>query len=70
LDKRSVGGEGYGLGRDIDHRKLDELLSHHNLPPFLIPDAEQPAANLDALVEDMCVGMTYDAECEEEDVVN
>jgi hypothetical protein len=41
----------------------------HNLPPVPVPNTEQPAANLDALVEDMCAGITYDTECEEEVVV-
>ena len=41
LDKRSVGGEGYGLSREIDH-KLDQLLQQMTaVRPVQLPLPEQ-----------------------------
>ena len=36
LDLRSVGGEGYGLSRDID-RKIDLLISRLDTPQEVVP---------------------------------
>ena len=65
LDMRSVGGEGYGLTKEI-HAKLQELLERPaiTLPPPLPTEA----ATLQEVVDGICKEAHYDVE-EEEDVV-
>jgi hypothetical protein len=65
LDMRSVGGEGYGLTKEI-HAKLQELLERPAItrPPPL----QTEAATLQEIVDEICKEADYDIE-EKEDVV-
>jgi hypothetical protein len=65
LDMRSVGGEGYGLTKEI-HAKLQELLERPAITLPRPPPTE--AAMLQEFVDGICYEADYDFE-EEEDVV-
>lgn len=66
LDLRSLGGEGYGLSREIDC-KLDVLLSRQNLYPVPRNDLH---LNVEQMVDDfVCNDDSFDSE-EEEDIIS
>ena len=69
MDMRSIGGDGHTLSKEINC-KIDALLKLTSTPPVVPATPQLPPVDVETLVNDICAGMDYDVDKEEDVLIN